>query len=60
MTLSAVLRPHDPEFSTSYELLLACYLSGQVSERQWTEHLKDEHFAAWIARRERIRKGLAS
>lgn len=32
----------------SYELLLACFKSGQVSERQWQEHLKDEHFAAWV------------
>lgn len=29
-----------------YEHILACFRSGQMSERQWREHLKDEHFAA--------------
>lgn len=33
-----------------YDLLLACYLSGQVSEKQWQEHLKDEVFRAWLLR----------
>jgi hypothetical protein len=33
---------------TKFELLLACYKSGQVSERQWQEHLKDADFAAWM------------
>jgi hypothetical protein len=27
-----------------YDLLIACYKSGQISERQWQEHLKDEDF----------------
>lgn len=33
-----------------YAALLACYRSGQVSARQWAEHLKDEVFAAWVKR----------
>jgi hypothetical protein len=33
---------------TDYELLLACYRSGQVSETQWQEHLKDEPFRKWL------------
>ena len=37
----------------SYELLLACYQSGQISERQWQDHLKDEVFEAWFKRRAR-------
>jgi len=32
---------------TEFEMLLACYRSGQVSERQWQEHLKDRAFRAW-------------
>jgi hypothetical protein len=28
----------------SYDLLIACYKSGQISERQWQEHLKDKEF----------------
>ncbi|ARS27607.1 hypothetical protein [Sphingomonas sp. KC8] len=28
--------------------LLACYRSGQISERQWQEHLSDPGFRAWI------------
>ncbi len=31
-----------------YEMILACYRSGQISERQWTAHLKDAAFAAWV------------
>lgn len=34
---------------SEYEALLACYRSGQISERQWQEHLKDELFRAWVA-----------
>jgi len=33
---------------SNFELLLACYKSGQVSERQWQEHLKDADFAKWM------------
>lgn len=32
----------------SFEHLLACYKSGQVSERQWQEHLKDTDFSDWL------------
>lgn len=32
----------------TYALLLACYRSGQMSERQWQSHLEDEVFAAWV------------
>jgi hypothetical protein len=42
----------------TYELLLQCYRSGQISERQWQEHLKDEAFAAWIRNIEQ-RNGVA-
>lgn len=31
-------------------LILACYLSGQMTESQWAAHLKDELFAAWVSR----------
>lgn len=31
-----------------YELLLTCYRSGQVSERQWQEHLRDEKLRQWL------------
>lgn len=34
-----------------FEMLLSCYRSGQVSERQWHEHLKDADFAAWLDQR---------
>lgn len=33
-----------------YALLLAYHQSGQMSERQWQEHLKDEVFSAWLKR----------
>src|ERR1035437_6189015 len=32
-----------------HRLLLDCYLSGQVSADQWTEHLKDAEFAKFVA-----------
>ena len=38
---------------TKYELLLICYRSGQVSERQWQEHLKDAGFVAWLDNHEK-------
>ena len=34
----------------TYPQLLVCYLSGQISERQWHVHLKDEVFRAWLHR----------
>lgn len=33
-----------------YATLYACYKSGQITERQWQEHLKDELFRAWLKR----------
>ena len=33
---------------TEFEMLLACYRSGQVSERQWQEHLRDREFREWV------------
>jgi hypothetical protein len=33
-----------------YENLLICYRSGQISEYQWQQHLKDEVFVAWLKR----------
>lgn len=33
-----------------FETVLACYRSGQISEPQWQEHLRDELFAAWLKR----------
>jgi len=34
----------------TYPALLACYSSGQISDHQWSEHLKDEVFALWLKR----------
>lgn len=33
-----------------YSLIMECYKSGQITEKQWQEHLKDELFAAWVKR----------
>lgn len=33
-----------------FSQILACYRSGQMSERQWVEHLKDRLFSAWLRR----------
>jgi len=38
---------------SEWELLYACYLSGQISEMQWTAHLADPEFAAWVARKDK-------
>lgn len=32
----------------SFELTLQCFLSGQISEAQFQEHLKDPLFASWF------------
>ena len=40
--------------TTQYAGLLACYRSGQVSERQWRQHLRDEVFAAYVERMEGV------
>jgi len=29
-------------------MLLACYRSGQVSERQWQAHMENKAFRAWV------------
>lgn len=34
-----------------YELLLACYCSGQIWESQWQQHLGDDVFRVWLRRR---------
>lgn len=34
-----------------YHAVLACYLSGQMSEAQWQDHLADPLFALWLVRR---------
>ena len=31
----------------SFPAILACYRSGQISERQWQQHLADPLFALW-------------
>lgn len=41
------------QHSVRYDLVLDCYRSGQMSELQWMEHLKDEHFAAWYKKQQR-------
>lgn len=33
---------------TEFEMLLACYRSGQMSERQWQAHLEDKAFREWV------------
>ena len=37
--------------SGGFALLLACYRSGQMSEKQWVEHLKDAAFVRWLEAR---------
>ncbi|HEV2574047.1 MAG TPA: hypothetical protein VGU72_20095 [Beijerinckiaceae bacterium] len=36
---------------STYEALLACRLSGQISDRKWIEHLQDVLFRKWLVRR---------
>lgn len=31
-----------------YRNLWACYRSGQITERQWLDHLKDLSLARWV------------
>lgn len=33
--------------SARFDLILACYVSHQMTEQQWQEHLRDELFSAW-------------
>lgn len=35
---------------SDYQSLWELYRAGQISERQWQEHLKDELFVAWLKR----------
>ena len=38
--------------SEQFLLLLQCYLSGQMSEKQWQEHLQnDEGLSEWVENR---------
>lgn len=34
-----------------YHMILACYRSGQMSERQWEEHKADPLFRLWLEKR---------
>lgn len=45
------MRPTAARMS-EYEALLACYKSGQISDRAWGEHLRDDVFRRWLERRE--------
>lgn len=36
--------------SINFASILACYRSGQMSERQWQRHLADPLFALWMSR----------
>lgn len=36
---------------SDFELLLACYRSGQISAKQWAAHLENEVFARWLMKR---------
>jgi len=36
---------------SDYTALLACRLSGQISDRSWNEHLKDDVFKKWLEKR---------
>mgnify|MGYP001377233792 CR=1 FL=1 len=45
---------------TEFELLLACYSSGQISERQWQAHLEDKAFREWVEARAAIKQAEAA
>jgi hypothetical protein len=32
-----------------HRLLFYCYYSGQMSEKQWQDHLRDSGFSKWIS-----------
>ena len=36
--------------SDDFRLILACYLSGQMSEQQWEAHKQDALFRLWLDR----------
>lgn len=50
---------HAGEDVSEFEMLLACYRSGQVSERQWQEHLRDREFREWVEARAALAKSEA-
>lgn len=55
--MNAIAQPSQRgAISNGYSLLITCYLSGQISEPQWQEHLNDEVFRAWLRRRTYSRK----
>lgn len=41
--------------TTRYDLLLACYRSGQINESEWQKYLQNEHFCAYVKRMEDAR-----
>ena len=38
------------EGAEKFDILLARYRPGQISERQWQEHLKDKKLRQWLER----------
>lgn len=49
--MAGTMQRRETNYNMNYALLLECYRSGQITEAQWQEHLKDEIFAAWLKRR---------
>jgi len=41
--------------NNSFALILACYASGQMDEKQWAAHMQDDLFAAWVRKRDELR-----
>ena len=41
---------------SKWENILACYLSGQMNEKQWQEHMQDKLFCLWYHHREGVKK----
>lgn len=46
--------------TTDYEALVQCYFSGQVSEKQWTQHLQDPGFQQWFLDKARSQQAESS
>lgn len=40
--------PEQGARTSEYDNLIACRKSGQINDRQWTEHLSDPDFAAYV------------
>lgn len=38
---------------SQFEMLLACYHSGQMSQKQWVAHCADAEFSAWLENQKR-------